>query len=111
MNKNINNDTEPVVLDDKPNVTDEQLSGEEIDLLRQSIEAQKIDRSRLPHYDNSGKAQAIRYAKKNLLLMSIIAVCAICMVIISILGIVFAVRYAKSKNIAENLFIKSSVYI
>lgn len=113
MNKNINNDTEPVVLDDKPNVTDEQLSGEEIDLLRQSIEAQKIDRSRLPHYDNSGKAQAIRYAKKNLLLMSIIAVCAICMVIISILGIVFAVRYAKSKPNTDDfvIYVGEETYI
>ena len=40
----------------------EQLTDEELDLLRQSIDAQKIDRSQLPPHDNSDKAKAIRFS-------------------------------------------------
>ena len=105
MNKNFNNDTESTVIDEVQDTPEEQLSDEEIDLLRQSIEAQRVDRSQLPHYDNSDKARAIRYAKKNLLLLSIIAICAICTVIISVLGIIFAVRNAKSRPNTDDFVI------
>ena len=112
MNKNFNNDTESTVIDEVQDTPEEQLSDEEIDLLRQSIEAQRVDRSQLPHYDNSDKARAIRYAKKNLLLLSIIAICAICTVIISVLGIIFAVRNAKSRPNTDDfvIYIEKETY-
>lgn len=96
MNKDYKNDQEQI---------SEQLTDEEIDLLRQSIDAQKVDRSQLPPHDNSDKAKAIRYAKKNLPFVSVIAISAVCITVILTLGIIFAVRYAKSRPNTDDFVI------
>ena len=113
MNRNINNETDNVELEDVQQLSDDQLSDEEIDLLRQSIESQKVDRSQLSPYDNSGRATAVRYAKKNILFVSVIAISAICVVVIFILGIIFASRLAKSKPNTDDfvIYVGDETYI
>ena len=113
MNKNFNIENETEELDGIQDPISEPLSDEELDLLRQSIDAQKVDRSRLAHYDNSDKAKAIRYAKKNILFVSIVAISVICIAVILIFGTVFAVRYAKSKPNTDDfvIYIGDETYI
>ena len=70
------------------------LSEEEIKILKASVNAEKVDRSKLPHYDNSDKAKLWRYIKKNKVFAAICAVLALCVAVTLILCVVFAVRKA-----------------
>ncbi len=76
-----------------------QLTEEEIKILRASVRSEKIDRSRLPHYDNSDKAKLWRYIKKNKAFAAVCAVLAVCVAVMLVLCVVFAVKKAAG---AEN---------
>ena len=74
------------------------LSEEELNLVRESIASQKVDRSRLPHYDNSLRARLWRYVKRNKSFATVCAVLAICMITVLSLCIVFAVNKISESN-------------
>lgn len=59
--------------------TDGRLSEEELAMLKASIEASGVDRSTLPHHDNSDRAVFLRFLKSNIVLTvaSIIVIAAI----------------------------------
>ena len=90
------NELDGIVSDGVYDEADDCLTDEELDLLRQSVAGQKIDRSSLPPHDVSSGARAIRFAKKNLLWVIITSAGAICLTAIIVLATVFMIRRAKS---------------
>lgn len=81
--------------DKKNNAVEEKpLTEDELRILRASVESEKVDRSKLPHYDNSGKAKLFRYVKNNKVFAAICIVLALCMVTLLVLCTVFAIRKA-----------------
>ena len=89
---------------DAPSQSPNALSEDELRVLRASVSSQKVDRSKLPHYDNSGKARALRYAKKN---KTFVAVCAaliaLCLIIVC-LCVALAVKKAKENYVNKSDF-------
>lgn len=77
----------------------ETLSDEEYDLVKQSVAAEKVDRSKLPHYDNSDKAKLFRYIKKNKIFTVICIVLAVCVIALLSLCIVFAVKKSNESKV------------
>ncbi len=75
----------------------ETLSDEEYRLIKQSVDSERVDRSRLPNYDNSDKAKLIRYMKKNKVFSAVCIVLAVCIIALLTLCVVFAVNKAKNK--------------
>ncbi len=73
------------------------LSEEELAMLKSSISSEKIDRSTLPHYDNSDKARLWRYIKKNKIFSVACITLAVLIVASLALCIVFAMKKAASK--------------
>lgn len=73
------------------------LSDEELGFLKKSISSKKIDRSKLPHYDNSEKARLWRYAKENKIFTVICLCLAICIIALLSVCIVFAVKKASNR--------------
>ena len=61
------------------------LSNEELNMLRKSVASEKVDRSKLPHYDNSDKAKFFRYVKKNKFFAAICILLAVCVVVLLVL--------------------------
>lgn len=83
---------------------DSPLSDEELRLVRESIASQKVDRSRLPHYDNSDRARLWRYVRKNKLFAAVCAVLAVCIITVLSLCIAFAVNKANENRINTSDF-------
>lgn len=73
------------------------LSDEELGIVRKSISSKKIDRSKLPHYDNSDKARLWRYAKKNKVFTAVCLFLAVCIIALLSVCVVFAVRKAGNR--------------
>ncbi|MBO7310970.1 MAG: M15 family metallopeptidase [Clostridia bacterium] len=73
------------------------LTDEELDFVKESISSQRIDRSKLPHYDNSEKARFFRYIKKNKAFACICVLLAVCMVTLLSLCVAFAVKKISSR--------------
>ena len=99
------NEFEEDLYSDSKDIGDEYLSDEEVDILRQSIHGQKVDRSKLPPHDNSDRAKALRYAKKNVPFLATVAICVICIITIIALAVVFAIRNAKSATNTDDFVI------
>ncbi len=73
------------------------LSDAELNMLKNSIASEKVDRSKLPHYDNSDRARLLRYAKKNRALTAVCAVIAVCVIVVLAFCVVFAVKRASER--------------
>ncbi len=71
------------------------LSDEELALLKDSIDSEEVDRSTLPHYDNSDKAKLWRYMKKNTVFSAVCIALALLVVAALVLCVVFAVKKAE----------------
>ena len=84
--------------------TDTPLSDEELELVKASIASQRVDRSKLPHYDNSLWARFRRYVKNNKLFSAICAVLAVCIVTVLSLCIVFAVNKINENKVNTDDF-------
>ncbi len=74
-----------------------QLSPEEMSMLKQSIEGEQVDRSRLPHFDNSDRARLWRGIKKNKIFTAAIALLIVCAVALAAVGIFFIERAISSR--------------
>ena len=72
--------------------TEDLLTEEEMTLLKKSVDADKAQRARLSHYDNSDKAKLGRYVKKNKLFSVICAVLIACAVIVLCLCAAFIAK-------------------
>ncbi len=75
------------------------LTDEELNLVKKSVASQKVDRSKLPHYDNSDKAKFFRYIKKNIVFTTICVVLAVCLIALLSLCIVLAVKKATENKV------------
>ena len=58
------------------------LSEQELEMLRASVQSEKVDRSKLPHYDNSDKAKFFRYVKKNKTFAAAAVVVLVCIALV-----------------------------
>ena len=75
------------------------LSNEELNMLRKSVASEKVDRSKLPHYDNSDKAKFFRYVKKNKFFAAICVLLAVCVVVLLALCAVMAIKKAAAERV------------
>lgn len=74
------------------------LTDGELEMLRSSIATDAQKRKWLPNYDNSDKAKAWRYIKKNKAFAVICVVLALCMLTLLVLGIMLAVKKAEGRE-------------
>ncbi len=81
------------------------LSESELALLKNSIDSEKVDRSTLPHYDNSDKAKLFRYVKKNRIFSAACIALALFVVAALVLCVVFAVRKASDRPNTDDFII------
>lgn len=70
---------------DADDTEDSKLSAEELALLKASIDSARVDRSQLPHHDNSDRAVFLRFVKSNMVL-TVASVIVVCAIILSVLG-------------------------
>ena len=70
------------------------LTEEEIALIKASMAARDVDRSTLPSQDNSDRAKALRFIKKNKILSAAVAVIAVFALVLVVLLCVVAVNKA-----------------
>lgn len=77
----------------------ETLSDEEYRLIKQSVQSEKVDRSKLPHYDNSDRARLFRYIKKNKIFTVVCVVLAVCIVALLSLCIALAVKKSNENRV------------
>ena len=80
------------------------LSEQELEMLRASVQSEKVDRSKLPHYDNSDKAKFFRYVKKNKTFAAAAVVVLMCVALVLTLCVVFAVRHANENRVNKDDF-------
>ena len=80
------------------------LSDEELQMLRNSIASERIDRSRLPHYDNSDKAKFIRYVKRNKAFAALCIILSLCVVTLMVIFAVMAVNKAMANKVNTDDF-------
>ncbi len=80
------------------------LSEEELRILRASVQSEKVDRSKLPHYDNSDKAKFVRYVKKNKAFTAICILLTACVIVILSLCVVFAVKKSAEDRVNTDDF-------
>ncbi len=65
------------------------LTNEELSMLKSSVESEPVDRSTLPHFDNSERAKFFRGVKKNKLFTAAVALIAVCAIALISVGIFF----------------------
>ena len=80
------------------------LSEQELEMLRASVQSEKVDRSKLPHYDNSDKAKFFRYVKKNKTFAAAAVVVLVCIALVLTLCVVFAVKHANENRVNKDDF-------
>ncbi len=84
---------------DAPLSEEEQpLNDEELLMIRKSVREDRKKRRRLSHYDNSDKAKAWRFAKRNVVFSVICIVLAILILTLSVLGTVFLVKKIRARE-------------
>ena len=77
------------------------LSKEELEMLKKSIDSSE-DRSKLPPHNTSDGANAIRFAKKNPILVVSAIIIAIAIVAVTVLGIVLAIKKSAGKPCTDD---------
>ncbi len=77
------------------------LSKEELEMLKKSVDSSE-DRSKLPPHDTSERANVMRFAKKNPLLVISAIIIALAIIAVSILGIVLAIKRSSEKPCTDD---------
>ncbi len=77
------------------------LSKEELEMLKKSLDSSE-DRSKLPPHDTSDGANAIRFAKKNPILVVFAVIIAIAILAVTVLGIVLAIKKSANKPCTDD---------
>lgn len=87
------------------------LSNEELEMLKKSV-ASAEDRSKLPPHDTSDSANAMRFAKKNPILIVSAVIIAIAIIAVTVLGIVLAIKKSANKPCTDDytIFLGTQVY-
>jgi LAS superfamily LD-carboxypeptidase LdcB len=80
---------------------DSPLSKEELEMLKKSV-GNSEDRSKLPPHDTSDRANAVRFAKKNPVLVISAIIIALAIIAVTILGIVLALKRASEKPCTDD---------
>lgn len=77
------------------------LSKEELEMLKKSIESSE-DRSKLPPHDTSDGANAMRFAKKNPVLVVSAVIIAVAIIAVTVLGILLAIKRSSEKPCTDD---------
>ncbi len=81
----------------KTPVQGDPLTDDELNILKKAVESEKVDRSTLPHYDNSDKAMFLRFLKKDKLFTVVCGIISLLVVVLIVICSVIAVNIAKSR--------------
>ncbi len=73
------------------------LTEEELSMLKNAVDSEEIDRSTLPHYDNSDKAKFFRFLKKDKLFAVVCVLLCVLVVALLTMCIVIAANIASKK--------------
>ena len=74
------------------------LNQDELMMIRKSVREDRKKRRRLPHFDNSDKAKAIRFAKNNAVFSIICIILAVLITALSIAGTIVLVRKIRARE-------------
>ena len=77
------------------------LSKEELEMLKKSVDSSE-DRSKLPPHDTSDSANAVRFVKKNPILVVSAIIIALAIIAVSVFGVILAIKKAANKPCTDD---------